>query len=172
MYKALWETTGWVDLYSPSCHFWAEDQPHSNILQMMLIKTECCRSKLKGFNCRILSRLSAKAYPGQSLMLWELSPGSLLVIMLLLFKVLCFSGHSQSLSTVSLSCFSSPSTLLISFLTVLDKAVHFPFSCLYCCRTPILSLWSSESPFKAQFISYTFKKPSPLIPLHRIASFS
>lgn len=113
IYKALWETTGWVDLYSPSCHFWAGDQPHSNILQMMLIKTHSVAEANWGVHCRILNRLSAEAYPGQSLMLWELSPGPLLLIILLLFKVLCFSGHTQSSCTVSLSCLSSPCTLSI-----------------------------------------------------------
>lgn len=172
MYQVLWKTTGQVDLYSPSCHFWAGDQPHSNILQMMLIKMQSVTEvNLMMLHGRILNRLSTEVYSGQLMMFWDLSPGYLLVIILLIFKVLHFSGHSQSLCPLSLSCLSSPSILSISFLTVLDKAAHLLSSCLYHCLTHVLSLWSSKSPFKAQFIP-TLSGNFLIIPVQCTASFS
>ena len=72
---------------------------------------------------------------------------SSLVIVLLFIKILRFSGHTQYLCVVSLSCLSSLTTLSRSFFPVLNNVEHSSSSCFYCCLPPILSL------FKITFLS-------------------
>lgn len=109
MYKILWETTGPVDLYSPPHHFCTGDQPHSHILQMMLIKTQCGRSEMVMFHGRILSRR-------------QLSH--------ILVSHCCFGSSVQALSAWSYCCFSRSyiflATLSLSVLFLSPAWAHPP----------------------------------------------
>lgn len=122
----------YVHLHSPMC-FWAWDQPHSDILQMMLIKTTgCCRYKQMMLHCRILNGLIAKG-----MLVGHCRFGNS-VQALLCWLFGCFSRPCPVFSwlcVVSLYCFSllpelTP-ILLSSFSTKIDKAVHLISYSLY-----------------------------------------
>ena len=71
------------------------------------------------------------------------------LVIVLFIKILKFSGHTQYLCIVSLSCLSSLTTLSRSFFTVLNSVGYSSFSCLYCCLPPALSPF--KSPFNLHF---------------------
>ena len=116
-----------------------------------------CRSELIVFRCRILNKLSTKAYAGWSLLFWKLSPASFFVIVLLFCKVLHFSGHTQSLSL-----FLFIPNLFVCFALLLELTLHLVKIFLHCvkqsCALSILlslllpSTYSFSVQFKITFL--------------------